>query len=651
MTRRPARLPILAALALLAGAASAQTTWHVDLTGTPPGAGTAGDPYTSIQYAITQASTVSGDTLLVQPGIYTETVDYLGKALTVVSASGNAVTFIDGSGPFVIDDSVVYFRTGEGLTSVLDGFTVLGGLGTLDPSFTFTEGGGIFIDGASPTIKNVVVCNNDADKGGGIFGRNTGAEIRDSTVIGNTSSFAIGRGGGVHFENSAPLMIDVDVQANSAGASAGGGWFSGSSPVLRGCSFDLNHTTNDGAGLYFTNCPFALVDGSTVSFNTSSDGNGGGVYCVFSTVLMVGCTVDGNRVENDHTGGGIYHLFGSFTFSGGDLVNNVSARGGGAACFDALTLTDSRICSNTAQSFQALDGRGGGVYRGGGLVTARRCTFDGNRAIEGPGGGGEGGAIWGQAALENCTVVFNTATSNGGGVCHAAMKNTIHWFNTPTAPCSVAPTVTYSNVEGGYPGLGNLSSDPKLCDPANGDYHLILGSPCIDAGDPTSPSDPDGSRNDMGALPFDPNWCPAPVSYCTAGTSANGCQATLSSAGTPSASAASGFIVSASGVEGNKDGLFYFGTSGKQAIAWGSSSSYRCVVPPTKRGGLLLGTGTGGACDGSFAYDLNARWTAQPNSNPGAGNKVWLQLWYRDPQNTSNRTTSFSDALEFGVCP
>ena len=69
------------------------------------------------------------------------------------------------------------------------------------------------------------------------------------------------------------------------------------------------------------------------------------------------------------------------------------------------------------------------------------------------------------------------------------------------------------------------------------------------------------------------------------------------------------------------------------------------------RGGLLVGTGQPGACDGAFAQDLNALWTAKPIKNPGAGATVQAQLWYRDPFSTSNQTTSLSDAVEFDVGP
>ena len=144
------------------------------------------------------------------------------------------------------------------------------------------------------------------------------------------------------------------------------------------------------------------------------------------------------------------------------------------------------------------------------------------------------------------------------------------------------------------------------------------------------------------------------VAYCTAGTSASGCTASISATGTASATASSGFDLIATNVEGNKDGLYFFGTNGRQANTWGSGTSYQCVAPPVKRAGLLVGTGTVGSCDGSFSQDLNALWCPscpKPLKNPGAGAVVQAQLWYRDPQNTSNQTTTLSDAIEFTVGP
>jgi hypothetical protein len=156
------------------------------------------------------------------------------------------------------------------------------------------------------------------------------------------------------------------------------------------------------------------------------------------------------------------------------------------------------------------------------------------------------------------------------------------------------------------------------------------------------------------AYVFDMSFCPPPTAYCTAGTSASGCTASISATGTPSASATSGFVLGAANVEGNKDGLFFFGTNGRQANSWGSGTSFQCVIPPVIRGGLLVGSGTAGLCDGTFGQDLNALWCAscpKPAKNPGVGAQVGAQLWYRDPFNTSNQTTSLSDAMEFYVLP
>ena len=55
---------------------------------------------------------------------------------------------------------------------------------------------------------------------------------------------------------------------------------------------------------------------------------------------------------------------------------------------------------------------------------------------------------------------------------------------------------------------------------------------------------------------------------------------------------------------------------------------------------------------GMFTYDLNFHWNVfKPWQNPGAAAVVQVQTWFRDPGNTSNQTTSLSDALELTVCP
>ena len=189
-------------------------------------------------------------------------------------------------------------------------------------------------------------------------------------------------------------------------------------------------------------------------------------------------------------------------------------------------------------------------------------------------------------------------------------------------------------------------------DPDNGDGFGWAVSVSGDRAAVGAPFD-GGVGSEIGsAYVFDWNPSSPVVPYCTAGLSASGCAATLSATGAASATAATGFAITAANVEGAVGGLFFYGAGGRMASSWGNGTSYRCVAPPVHRGGLLGGSGTPGACDGSFGQDLNARWCPtcpKPSHNPGEGVSVQLQLWYRDPLNTSNMSTGLSNAIEFCV--
>jgi hypothetical protein len=110
--------------------------------------------------------------------------------------------------------------------------------------------------------------------------------------------------------------------------------------------------------------------------------------------------------------------------------------------------------------------------------------------------------------------------------------------------------------------------------------------------------------------------------------------------------------VNATNVEGNKSGLFFYGVNGPKpaATSWGATSSFQCVNPPVKRDANQAGTGTNGSCNGTFSTDLNARWTAKPAHNPGAGAQVDGQYWFRDPAGPSP-DTALSNALQWVTCP
>jgi hypothetical protein len=85
------------------------------------------------------------------------------------------------------------------------------------------------------------------------------------------------------------------------------------------------------------------------------------------------------------------------------------------------------------------------------------------------------------------------------------VKNSILWGDTATTSGNEINfdtstiTVTYSDIEGGWTGNGNINVDPLFV--GNGDYHLQAGSPCIDAGtaEGAPTSDIDGDSRPQGA--------------------------------------------------------------------------------------------------------------------------------------------------------
>jgi len=108
-----------------------------------------------------------------------------------------------------------------------------------------------------------------------------------------------------------------------------------------------------------------------------------------------------------------------------------------------------------------------------------------------------------RATIVGCTVADNGPLGIYVQLTDNVISNSIVWGNAGQQIGGAVPDVSYSDIEGGYPGEGNIDADPQFVDPLNGDYRLRSSSPCIDAGDPNSPLDPDGSRADMGAFYYD----------------------------------------------------------------------------------------------------------------------------------------------------
>jgi len=120
----------------------------------------------------------------------------------------------------------------------------------------------------------------------------------------------------------------------------------------------------------------------------------------------------------------------------------------------------------------------------------------------------------------NCTVSQNQALNGqGGGITikrgsYGSFTNSIFWNDSPgeIEILDGSITVTYSDIEGGWSGVGNIDDDPLFVGGDPFDYHLTKDSPCIDTGDPNSPPDPDGTRADMGAYYYqeDSPWVVVP---------------------------------------------------------------------------------------------------------------------------------------------
>ncbi|MCB9768927.1 MAG: right-handed parallel beta-helix repeat-containing protein [Candidatus Omnitrophica bacterium] len=297
--------------------------------------------------------------------------------------------------------------------------------------------GPITLDGFS--IVNGLARLEDGDLGSGLLLSDATATLTRLKLSGNgefTRRQSSG-GGGMYAENSTIRMTDCLMTKNLAGE-GGGAMFTGCAIEVRDSLIGSNRGWIDGAGLY-------IRDGSSVFLNTEisdnlvNGGDGGGCYIESGHAAFLGCQF----LENV-----VYH------FSPGPLpVPFLVKFGGAVACYrvEEVRFVNSLFTGN----------RGTGVGLTAGSVLYSKDSE--------------------QIHFTHCTIIALQYAS------FSAQDQPIHIENSLVVGQDLdrilqPSPVSYSLIEGGHQGEGNIDADPLFVDPKNGDYRLRYGSPCIDAG-------------------------------------------------------------------------------------------------------------------------------------------------------------------------
>ncbi|RRR78034.1 MAG: hypothetical protein EI684_00805 [Candidatus Viridilinea halotolerans] len=240
----------------------------------------------------------------------------------------------------------------------------------------------------------------------------------------------------------------------------------------------------------------AIIDGFTITGGNANVGGstnrGGGIRNSTGAPTLRNLIVRNNRAILG--GGGLYNWAGSPVISNVLLLENQSDGSGGALFNQGgsnPTLTNVTISGNQAYE-------GGGIYNDNSNPTLTNVLMSGNFASF------NGGAIANNNSiptLTNVTMSGNRAANWAGGIGSwsggsATVRNSIIWGNIGGSAANIGggtPAVSYSLVEGGYAGAGNLASDPLFVNPiaagsaptTTGDYRLQAASPVMNVGDNT----------------------------------------------------------------------------------------------------------------------------------------------------------------------
>lgn len=253
----------------------------------------------------------------------------------------------------------------------------------------------------------------------------------------------------------------------------------------------------------------AVISRLTFQSADLTDAFGGAIACNPASPTIVDNVFLDNRANS---GGAVVALGGSDPLIARNRFdgNSSLANGGAIAVIQSSAAIEHNIFSrNNSRS------HGGGVFTRDAQVMARYNVFTGNECL-----------YWGGAfastnnsldTLINNSFYDNDASLGSITIAYTTsvrILNNIVAFNrceglaiSQLGSCSNDFNDVFGNADGNYssvsPGFNSLSADPLWQDTSSYDLRLIPGSPCIDAGSPLATfNDPDGSRNDMGALPL-----------------------------------------------------------------------------------------------------------------------------------------------------
>ncbi len=240
--------------------------------------------------------------------------------------------------------------------------------------------------------------------------------------------------------------------------------------------------------------------------------NGGGIFCFYSAPLITENIISENRANSE--GGGIFCFYSSPSIKNNVIRDNSATSGGGISCrYSNPVISDNLIIQNE------VSWEGGGIFcrdnstslikyneirenradNGGGILCRYSNLFISNTVISSNIANQGGGlfCVGSTPSITNLVIAGNTAASGGGIFCLNSMPimtNTILWYNAAEEGSQIygdSPLIRYSDIQGGWEGLGNIDLDPLFRDPAGDDFHLMAiacgdssDSPCIDTGDP-----------------------------------------------------------------------------------------------------------------------------------------------------------------------